>query len=166
MTPKELYREFCQSNENIPIFMTDWWMDAVCAGKEWDVLLSIDKNGAIQAALPYLIRKRAWMRYIVMPQQTQIGGIWLAQNVLSDNDRVATICQDFTQQLASLGLSYYYQHFPINSPAVQHMQALGFKTKERVTYRIEDLSNLDQVINAFSKNKKRQLQKALSQRWQ
>ena len=142
--------------------MTDWWMDAVCAGKEWDVLLSIDKNGAIQAALPYLIRKRAWMRYIVMPQQTQIGGIWLAQNVLSDNDRVATICQDFTQQLASLGLSYYYQHFPINSPAVQHMQALGFKTKERVTYRIEDLSNLDQVINAFSKNKKRQLQKALS----
>ena len=42
------------------------------------------------------------------------------------------------------------------------MHALGFKTKERVTYRIDDLSDLDQVINAFSKNKKRQLQKALS----
>ena len=39
---------------------------------------------------------------------------------------------------------------------------MGFKTKERVTYRIEDLSNLDKVIGAFSKNKKRQLQKALS----
>ena len=162
MTNKELYRDFCRTNGELPLFMQDWWLDAVCAGKQWDVLLNFDPDGTIQAALPYLLRKRAWMTYIVMPQQTQIGGIWLAQNVLSDNDRVATICQDFTQQLASLGLSYYYQHFPINSPAVQHMQALGFKTKERVTYRIEDLSNLDQVINAFSKNKKRQLQKALS----
>ena len=162
MTNKELYRDFCRTNGELPLFMQDWWLDAVCAGKQWDVLLSFAPDGTIQAALPYLLRKRAWMTYIVMPQQTQIGGIWLAQNVLSDNDRVATICQDFTQQLASLGLSYYYQHFPINSPAVQHMQALGFKTKERVTYRIEDLSNLDQVINAFSKNKKRQLQKALS----
>ena len=162
MTNKGLYRDFCRTNGELPLFMQDWWLDAVCAGKQWDVLLNFAPDGTIQAALPYLLRKRAWMTYIVMPQQTQIGGIWLAQNVLSDNDRVATICQDFTQQLASLGLSYYYQHFPINSPAVQHMQALGFKTKERVTYRIEDLSNLDQVINAFSKNKKRQLQKALS----
>ena len=162
MTNKELYRDFCRTNGELPLFMQDWWLDAVCAGKQWDVLLNFAPDGTIQAALPYLLRKRAWMTYIVMPQQTQIGGIWLAQNVLSDNDRVATICRDFTQQLASLGLSYYYQHFPINSPAVQHMQALGFKTKERVTYRIEDLSNLDQVINAFSKNKKRQLQKALS----
>jgi hypothetical protein len=97
-----------------------------------------------------------------MPQQTQIGGIWFAPNVLSDSTHVAAICQDFTQQLANLGLSYYYQHYPINSPAPQHMRALGFNIKERVTYRIEDLSNLDQVINTFSKNKKRQLQKALS----
>ena len=42
------------------------------------------------------------------------------------------------------------------------MQAMDFKIKERITYRIEDLSNLDNVIEAFSKNKKRQLQKALS----
>ena len=33
---------------------------------------------------------------------------------------------------------------------------------KRITYRIEDLTDLDKVINAFSKNKKRQLQKALS----
>ena len=75
MTNKELYREFCQTNGDLPLFMTDWWMDAVCAGKHWDVLLSLDESGKIQAVLPYLLRKRAWMRYIIMPQQTQIGGI-------------------------------------------------------------------------------------------
>jgi hypothetical protein len=163
MTNKELYRDFCRTNGELPLFMQDWWLDAVCAGKQWDVLLSFNSEGIIQAALPYLLRKRAWMTYIVMPQQTQIGGMWLADDVLVDGgNRVVDVCQDFARQLADLGLSYYYQHYPIGSPAVEAMHALGFKTKERVTYRIDDLSDLDQVINAFSKNKKRQLQKALS----
>jgi hypothetical protein len=162
MTNKELYHDFCRANDDLPLFMQDWWLDAVCAGKQWDVLLSITPDGIIQAALPYLLRKRAWARYIVMPQQTQIGGIWFADQVLSDTHLIAEICQTFEQQLVHLGLSYYYQHYPINSPAIQPMQTMGFKIKERVTYRIEDLSNLDQVIHAFSKNKKRQLQKALS----
>ena len=35
-------------------------------------------------------------------------------------------------------------------------------THNGVTYRMEDLSNLDAVIDRFSKNKKRQLQKAMS----
>lgn len=162
MTPKELYREFCQSNENIPIFMTDWWMDAVCAGKEWDVLLSIDKNGTIQAALPYLIRKRAWMRYIVMPQMTQIGGIWLRDDLHNNPTLILQICKDFTTQLDALNLAYYYQHYPIFSPMPNYMQTMGFKINKRTTYQILDLSNIDNIIEAFSKNKKRQLQKALS----
>ena len=162
MTNKELYRELCLRTSDLPIFMQDWWMDAVCAGKQWDVLLSYNSNGNIQAAMPYLIRKKAWMKYIVMPQQTQIGGVWISSAVSDNTNTVSEICQDFAHQLAELDLSYYYQHYPIGSPAVEAMHALGFKTKERVTYRIEDLSDLDQVINAFSKNKKRQLQKALS----
>ena len=162
MTPKELYREFCQSNDNIPIFMTDWWMDAVCAGKEWDVLLSIDQNGAIQAAIPYLIRKRAWMRYIVMPQMTQIGGIWLRDDLHNNPTLILQICKDFTTQLDALKLAYYYQHYPIFSPTPNYMQTMGFRINKRTTYQILDLSNIDNVIEAFSKNKKRQLQKALS----
>ena len=162
MTNKERYREFCACNHHLPIFMTDWWMDAVCAGKEWDVLISTDDSGEIQAALPYLLRKRAWLKYIIMPQQTQIGGIWLREDIATSAERTSILCQQFTSQLAVLKLHYYYQHYPISSPAVEAMRVLGFKTKERVTYRIEDLSDLDKVIGKFSKNKKRQLQKALS----
>ena len=162
MTNKEQYRELCRNTDSLPLFMMDWWMDAVCAGKEWDVLLSCNENGEIQAALLYLLRKRAWMRYIVMPQQTQIGGIWIDEKTKMDSGKVAEICQEFASQLGQLGLSYYYQHYPIGSPAAEQMQAMDFKIKERITYRIEDLSNLDKVIEAFSKNKKRQLQKALS----
>lgn len=162
MTNKELYRELCISNDSIPLFMKDWWMDAVCAGKQWDVLLSQDSNGKIQAAMPYLIRKRAWVNYIIMPQMTQTGGIWLREDIAEDSVQVSGICQEFVQQLGAMNLSYYYQQYPINSPAAEAMEACGFKKRERITYRIEDLSNLDEVIDAFSKNKKRQLQKALS----
>ena len=163
MTNKEIYREFCHCNPNLPIFITDWWVDAVCAGKQCDVLLHFNANGEIQAALIYLLRKRAWMKYIIMPQLTQMGGIWIS-DTLTNEKIIVDICQQFSQQLENLGLSYYYQHYPINSPAVAAMQALGFKTNLRITYRIEDLSNLDNVIQRFSKNKKRQLHKAQSLR--
>ena len=44
MTNKELYREFCKKNHHLPIFMQDWWLDAVCAGKEWDVMLCVKRG--------------------------------------------------------------------------------------------------------------------------
>ena len=176
MTNKERYSAFCARTPQLPIFMQDWWLDAVCAGKEWDVLLcsrsDIEPQAAsdttdeaeIIAVLPYLLRHRAWMRYILMPQMTQIGGLWMDEKQVSDSKQIADICAFFSRQLEEMDLCYYYQQYPIGTPKVvlDAMVSLGFKSRERITYRIEDLSNLDAVIAKFSKNKKRQLQKALS----
>ena len=161
MTNKEKYHDFCNQTPALPMFLQDWWMDAVCAGKQWDVLISYDNKGEIQAVLPYLLGKRAWMKYIIMPQQTQLGGIWISDATLADNKkRIAEICQDFAHQLAEMKLCYYYQQYCIGSIAVEAMRALGFKAKERVTYRIEDISDTEKLLESFSKNKRRQLQKA------
>ncbi|MBO4518428.1 MAG: GNAT family N-acetyltransferase [Paludibacteraceae bacterium] len=162
MTNKERYIEWAASLEYVPIFMQPWWMDAVCAGKEWDVLLAENENGEIQGAMPYLLRKRAWYKYIIMPQQTQIGGIWVAPDVTGDKWKTAEVCRQLKEQMDKMGLAYYYQQYMPNSLCVDAMHGLGFKTKERVTYRVDDLSDLDAVIASFSKNKRRQLQKALS----
>ena len=162
MTNKEHYSEWAAQLEYVPIFMQPWWMDAVCAGKEWDVLLAEDEEGHIVGALPYLLRKRAWLKFIVMPQQTQIGGIWVAPEVTGDKWRTAEVCRQIKEQLDGMGLAYYYQQYLPGSLCVDAMRGLGFKTNERITYRVDDLSDLDAVIGAFSKNKKRQLQKALS----
>ena len=154
--------------------MQDWWMDAVCAGKQWDVLLCVKTEtgyqlsegwhsvGEIVAVLPYLLRERIWIRYVLMPQMTQIGGIWFVDDVLGNVEAEKQICTLFVQALQALRLSYYYQHYPLDNIAPIYMQELGFKIKKRVTYRVEDLSDMDRVISTFSKNKKRQLQKALS----
>ena len=162
MTNKERYIEWVDQQEYVPIMMTPWWMNAVCAGKTWDVILSEDEKGKILGAMPYLLRKRAWFKYIVMPQQTHVGGIWVTAEITADKWKTAEVCRDIANQLDAMQLAYYYQQYLPGSLCVDAMRGLGFKTQERLTYRVEDLSDLDALIASFSKNKRRQLQKALS----
>lgn len=162
MTNKERYSEWSAAQEYVPLFMMPWWMDAVCAGKEWDVLLAEDSEGNIVGAMPYLLRKRLWYKYILMPQQTPVGGIWVTPDITADKWKTAEVCRQIKEQLDGMGLAYYYQQFLPGSLCVDALQALGFKKKERVTYRVDDLSDLNKLIESFSKNKRRQLQKALS----
>lgn len=162
MTNKEIYAQLCEQYSDINLFMQYWWLSAVCAGKQWDVMFTKDAEGNISAALPYLHGKRLWMKYVLMPQQTQIGGIWIRPDLVGNIEATQTICQDFHEQLQALKLAYYYQHFELGSLCPNIFKVLNYKVKEKATYRINDLSNLDQVIDSFSKNKKRQLQKALS----
>ncbi len=167
MTNKELYTQWSDQQTDMPIFMRSWWLDAVCAGKGWDVLLYIHpRTEQILAALPYLTGKRLKMRYILMPQQTQIGGIWIDQSLLNDDGSVwdketlQNICTYMTDQLARLNLCYYYQHYPLTSPCPPLLQQEGMKVKKRVTYRIEDTSDLEKVVKHFSKDKQRLLRNA------
>lgn len=157
MTQKEQYRILCEQETTIPLFLQYWWMEAVCMGKQWDVLLCT-RNGEIVAAMPYLCGKKLRMKYIIQPQQTQINGIWVKPGYA---DEATELANDFISQLEELQLAYYYQQYPIASPFPACFKENGFKVKERVTYRIEDLTDMDKVVASFRKNKRQQLQKAL-----
>ena len=162
MSNKERYAQWVAEQEYVPLMMQPWWMDAVCAGKEWDVLFAEDADGKILGVMPYLLRKRAWYKYVIMPQMTQTGGIWVSAETTGDKWATAEVCRQLSEKLEALNLAYYYQQFRPYSLCVDAMRGLGFKTRERVTYQVNDLADLDQLINSFSKNKKRQLQRALS----
>lgn len=133
------YHAYCQSTPQLPIFMQDWWMDAVCVGKHWEVI----------AGMPCLVRQRMGMRYIVMPQQTQIGGSFSGQTA-----------EQIAESLRQKHLAYYYQHYPIGSPIPEELRKMGFTIREHFTYRIEDLSDMNAVQKRFSENKRRQIRKA------
>lgn len=52
---REIYRAFCASEPRVPLFLKDWWLDAVCP--EWDV--AIVKNGDnISGVWPYGIERK------------------------------------------------------------------------------------------------------------
>ena len=130
MTNKERYIEWVGCQEYVPVMMTPWWLDAVCAGKEWNVLLAEDEEGNILGAMPYLLRKRAWFRYIIMPQQTSIGGIWVTADITADKWKTAEVCRQIKEQLDAMHLAYYYQQYLPGSLCVDAMRALGFKIEE------------------------------------
>ena len=160
MTNKERYSEWVAKQEYVPISMMPWWLDAACAGKTWDVLFAEDEKKKIVGAMPYLLRKRGWWKYILMPPLSQTGGIWVAPEVTGDRWKTAEVCRQIKEQLDTMGLAYYYQQYLPGSLCVDAMRGLGFKTKERTTYRVDDLSDMDSLVTSFSKNKRRQLQKA------
>lgn len=168
MTNKELYAAFCNRHPDMPIMMQPWWLEAVCAGKHWDVIL-IHKSDIcdqqppsdeLVAAMPYLLRKRLWYKYILMPQMTQFGGIWLSQELQGSPDLQEKLAKLIAKRLRSMHIAYYYQNFAVGNPMPHWLAKRRMKVQERVTYRIDDLTNIDNPEDAFSKNKKRQMHKA------
>ena len=149
---KEEYRTYCEKTEGLPLFMQAWWMDAVCAGKRWEVI----------AGMPCLVRERCGLRYVVMPQETQIGGKWTVDNgqLTIDNGQWAKMAREIAEALKERRLDYYYQHFPIGSELPEELEKLGFTIRKHTTYRIEDLGDLEAVERRFSENKRRQIRKA------
>ena len=133
MTNKERYSEWVEAQDYVPLFLTPWWMDAVCAGKQWDVLLAEDEQGQILGAMPYLLGKWAWYKYIRMPQYTPIGGIWVTTEVTADKWKTAEVCRQIKEQLDKLGLAYYYQQYLPGSLCVDAMRGLGAASVKTAT---------------------------------
>ena len=154
MPEKQKYAQWLAQQPNVPVFLQPWWMDAVSIGKHWEAKVW-EENGEVIAAMPYLLRQRLWMRYIVMPQKTQLAGAWLANDT-----EPATIADAIDRHLKSLHLTYYYQQFPIHSPIPPLLANRGYTIATRVTYRIEDCSDVERVIAGYNRNKQRQLKKS------
>lgn len=159
MTDKERYKILCdEEGDNIPLFLQHWWMETVCYGKQWDVIL-VERNGRIEAALPYHIGSKYRMKYILQPQLTQYNGIWYRKQVFrNENQRLnfeKWAVNEVVNRLNKLNLSYYSQNF---SPHITNWLPFywnGFKQTTRYTYRINDLSDSDKVFANFDKNYRR-----------
>ena len=154
MPDNQKYALWIASQPNAPVFFQSWWMDAVSVGKHWEAKVW-DDNGEVIAAMPYLLRQRLGMRFVVMPQMTQLSGAWLASKA-----NPVTIADAIDRHIRSLHLSYYYQQFPINSPIPPLLANRGYTVSPRVTYRIEDCSDVEKVIAGYNRNKQRQLKKS------
>lgn len=168
MTAKEQYAAFCQHQPDMPVMMQPWWLEAVCAGKEWDAMvftrsdigMQADKDDEIVAAMPYLIRKRLWYKFILMPQLTMFGGVWMTQELYGLPDMQERLAKLIAKKLRELGIAYYYQQFPAGNPMPYWLAKQRMKVENRVTHRIEELTDIDEVEKSFSENKRRQLKKA------
>lgn len=162
MTNKEIYRKLCEQTE-LPLFMQYWWLEGVSAGKDWDVLLvrreDVEGAGVVLAAMPYEISKRFGFRQVSQPVLSPYGGIWFNPVIAADADRVAELYKEIDRQLVDLKLVSFNQLFRPDCPSVHLLDQLRYKFVTRRTYVLNDLSDLQHVINGFSRSKRKKLEK-------
>ena len=162
----------------MPVTMQPWWLDAVCAGKQWDVLLIMrselqssswwqrkkdqpaETDEEIVAALPYLLSKRLWYKFVVMPQMTISGGLWLSDELQAAPAMQETLAKVLAMKLRELKIAYYYQQYPVGNPMPHWLAKQGLTVEQRVTYRLSNVMDIEAVEDAYSKNKKRQIDRA------
>lgn len=169
---KEKYRVLCDNHPEIPLFAQYWWMDAICVGKEWDVLL-VEEEGAVLGAMPYLMVRKFLFKLILQPIFSQNNGVHFFYPKGMEEDERETferfVCQSILTQLEAMRLDWYMQYF---DPTFRHAslwRMAGYDVTERVTYVIPSLRNLVELFGQFTPAKKRHIRKAersgLAVRW-
>ncbi|MDR3195028.1 MAG: GNAT family N-acetyltransferase [Tannerella sp.] len=155
---KEAYHTLCRTEESIPLFSRDWWLDAVCGKANWTALL-IEENNRVQAAWPlYLPRPRL----VTMPPYTRATGIWFAP--ASSDTKYASLLehrQNLCKQLiGQLRIRSFQQNFPCSFTDWLPFYWEGFRQTTRYTYLLHDLKDTEQCWLRASQNIRRNITRA------
>lgn len=162
MTNKEKYRELCKREGSIPVFMRDWWMDAVC-NEDWDVII-YEENNRIISALPYFLNKKYGFRSIIPPHLSPISGIWILYpeniNLITKYSYEEKLNEYFAKEIDKLKLDYFYLHFHHKYKNFLALYWNGFKQTTRYTYRITTLEDLDSTFKNFHPKLRKSIRQA------
>lgn len=152
------YRRFCREQPQLPVFVQDWFLDAVCEGGTWNAAV-VEENGTVIAALPYFLKKRGPFQYVTMPPFAKHMGPLvhpdydelkhqhkLYKSLIDKLPALHSFKQNFTWQTSNW-LPFYWQ---------------GFSQTTRYTYLL-DLQDLDAVYRGCNRNIRRNIKKAQQQ---
>ncbi|WNS74824.1 GNAT family N-acetyltransferase [Bacillus sp. DTU_2020_1000418_1_SI_GHA_SEK_038] len=161
MNNKDKYRELCKVEPMIPIFSKDWWLDAVAGEENWDVVL-IEKGDDIVASLPYVIKKKFFLRYISMPKLTQTAGIWMkypdGQKYANKISFEREVCKEIIEKLPSVDAFSQNFHYSFTNWLPFYWE--GFNQTTFYTYILENLKDHQKLFTQFKENIRREIRKA------
>lgn len=166
---KEIYRQLCETEgSNIPLFQQYWWMETVCRGKQWNVLIC-KGHGTVCGVLPFLYGKKFGLKYILLPQLTPWGGPWVDPTMDDDSRKwvlvalaaglhrqKAVLCmqrlapgendwQPFEKQGFSHTTRYTYRFDPIPAPAT--LRSLAAKERRKGVEAVEAAYCVDRQVD-------------------
>jgi hypothetical protein len=137
------------------IFEQPWWLDVV-APNAWKEIL-LEENNEIIARWP-IVKK--WYG-IGMPKMTQTLGFWLSENKLNsdpyfnERKRITNLLLDQLPRNKSVNIRL--------SPNVDYFLPMHWKhyiTYPKLTYRINDLTDLNAIYDRFNKTVKKNIIRA------
>jgi hypothetical protein len=141
------------------VFCRSWWIAAACGEIR---ILGYFENGSLIAGIPLYFRKRYGIPICTMPSLTHTWGVVigpLAGKLTSVSSRQAEILSAFAERLADEPV--FIQHFHSNLQNWVPFYWKGFKQTSKVTYVLEDLTDLDRIWDNMRENVRREIRKAL-----
>ena len=141
------------------LFCHSWWLDAVAPGRYQ--ILTVERGGAIKAALPIVFRDWAAGLQIGMPELTHKLGILFAPSEAKYAERLSDEHELVGQLIEKLpaGCSFD-QQFHENFTNWLPFYWEGFSQSTRYTYIIDDLSDVDAIWGNFRTEARRDVEKA------
>lgn len=131
------------------IFEQPWWLEAVAPGR-WSEARVVGPDGDVVARLPYVVRTKCGVKAITQPPLTQTLGPWIAPVSGKYAHRLEVEKKRLNELVGQLpAVALIEQDL---SPALSNwlpLYWLGFSIAPRVSYRVEDLSDLGAVWNDF-----------------
>lgn len=141
MTPRDAYALFCESAPDLPLFMQPWYLDAVCEGGHWDVVV-VEKGGRLVAALPFFLKKKWQWRYVAMPRLARMMGPYLLPEYRTPQ-KENSLLEALIAQLPT-GLAAFEQDFNYTATNWLPFHWQGFRQTTRYSY-ILSVNDLDAV---------------------
>ncbi len=159
---KIAYAELC-ATENVPIFMQNWWLDAVCTEGGWSVVLAGDKNGKgeIEAALTFATRKKWGLTTLSEPLLSPFCGVWFRRNTFKkQHEGITYRKQNLEKLIQALPFAHRYSfRLHVSLTDWQPFYWANWRQETRYTYRLA-LDDLTIVCDNFNENTKRNIKKA------
>lgn len=141
---QDIYRQYCQTENNLPIFMQPWWLDQVCGPNTWGVSISYDAQEKIIGALTYGFFKKWGLTYLANPVLTPYAGPWLKKpqdtNTYTQNTFSNQQTQTLIDQLPNLPIAILKLH-PSEVNAFPWTWS-GYRPILKHTYHLEMRSNI------------------------
>jgi lipid II:glycine glycyltransferase (peptidoglycan interpeptide bridge formation enzyme) len=161
---KEQYREFCKTKQNLPVFLYDWWLDAVCGPENWQIAMVWHDN-EIAAFMPYYIKKVLCFNISTMPMLTQFLGPWVNYpNELKTSKKAEFEKKLMNELIEKLPVCDHFEqnfHFSVSNWLPFYWK--GYSQTTKYTYLIEDISDTDHLYSRFHSNKRNRIKKAAEQ---
>ncbi len=159
---KAEYRQHCADEPTLPLFSTDWWLDAVAGPAGWDVALAGNGQG-IQASMPFTYRRKFGLTVSTQPQLTQCLGPWLRHSAAKSAKRLSRqkhLLEELIRQLPKT--DYFMQKWHHSQTNWLPFHWAGFQQTTRYTYVLPGLRDLDQVWDGFDQSIRTDIRKAES----
>ncbi|MBL7827131.1 MAG: GNAT family N-acetyltransferase [Saprospiraceae bacterium] len=154
---QDKYRQFAKEAPDLPLFMQDWYLDAVCTGGDWDAAI-LERNERIVAVMPYFLKKKWLGTYVAMPQLCKFMGPYLLPEFRNLDDE-NKIYEALLTQLPS-DLRAFEQDLNYQVTNWLPFYWSGFRQTTRYSYVLDLTRGEEPLFDNIQKNYKQKIRSA------